>query len=144
MLSVDIEAVLNAGHCVEPDNETQLCAIAPGVTARTDNSAVLLLKPVDRCFRSLEQFGFAPSSIIVPRLDSTDSIVSKESALCDDECCIVLSWPFSEFSSLIFRSAGLPHSSTRSNSTFVVLIFSTSGGGVNNKKKMPASDAILH
>lgn len=54
VLSVEIEAELKAEHCVDPESEMQFCAIAPGVAARIDSRAVLVLRPIDLCFRLLE------------------------------------------------------------------------------------------
>jgi hypothetical protein len=82
VLSVDIDAELNAEHCVEPDNEIQLCAIAPGVRASADNRAVFVLKPVDASLRLLERFLLlALDAIVEFRSDSSDSAMSKELAL---------------------------------------------------------------
>jgi hypothetical protein len=111
VLPVEIEAVLNAGHCVEPDNEMQVSAIAVGITASTDNSADLVLNFIDRCFRSAEHcLLVALGSIIKERVDS---VKSKGLSLSIDGIWLMLSRSFSEISSLIFRSADLPQSSTR-------------------------------
>jgi hypothetical protein len=54
VLSVEIEAELKAEHCVDPESEMQLCAVAAGAAARIDSSALLMLSPIDLCFRLLE------------------------------------------------------------------------------------------
>jgi hypothetical protein len=127
MLSVEMDAELNAGHCVEPESEMQFCAIAPGAAARTDKRAVLTLMPIDRCFRLLEQLPRAPldEAIAGSRGDS-DGVISKELALYDGDSWTVLSWAFSGFSSLMFRFAVLPHSSTRASEQLALLVLSTS------------------
>ncbi len=82
MLSVDIDAELNAEHCVEPDKEMQLCAIAPGVSASADNRAIFLLKPGDPSLRLFERVRLlALDAIVEFRGDSSDSAMSKELAL---------------------------------------------------------------
>lgn len=53
VLSVDIEAFWKAGHCVDPESDTQFCAIATGVLAKIDSRAVLVLRPIERRFRLL-------------------------------------------------------------------------------------------
>jgi hypothetical protein len=123
VLSVEIEAELKAGHCVEPESEMQFCAIAPGAAARTERSAVLVLRPDDRCFRLVEQSPLAPldelelSAIAGWRGDGDDAIISLGLALYDDGRWVVWWWPFSGFSSLMFRFAVLPHSSKRASSS---------------------------
>lgn len=54
VLSVEMEAALKAGHCVDPEREMQFCAIAPGAAARIDSRVVLVLGPIDLCFRLLD------------------------------------------------------------------------------------------
>lgn len=50
VLSVEIEAALKAGHCVEPESDMQVSAIAtPGAATRIDSSAVLVLRPIALC-----------------------------------------------------------------------------------------------
>jgi hypothetical protein len=48
---VDIEAALKAGHSVEPESDTQLCANTVGAVARIESNAVLALKVIVRRFR---------------------------------------------------------------------------------------------
>jgi len=111
-----MDAELKAGHCVEPDSEMQFCAIAWGAAARTDKRAVLVLSPIERCFRLVEQFPLPPldEAIVGSRGDCDDGAIWNELALYDGDRLMVLSWPFSGFSSLMFRFAVLPpHSSTR-------------------------------
>ncbi len=97
---------LNAGHCVEPESEMQFCAIAAGAAARIDKRAVLVLRPIERCFRLLEQF---------PRGDSDDAVISNKVALYASDDWMDLSWASSGFPSLMFRFAVLPQSSTRAS-----------------------------
>lgn len=51
VLSVDIEADWKAGHSVDPESEMQFCAIATGALAMIESKAVLVLRPIERCFR---------------------------------------------------------------------------------------------
>jgi hypothetical protein len=130
VLSVEMEAELKAGHCVEPDSEMQFCAIARGAAARTDKRAVLVLSPIARCFRLVEQFPLPPldEAIVGSRGDCDDGTISKELALYASDKLIVLSWPFSGFSSLMFRFAVLPHSFIHTRlGLLALLILSTSG-----------------
>lgn len=95
VLSVEIDEVLKAEHCVEPDSEMQFCAIAPGAAARTERSAVLVLKAVDRCFRLVEQSPLAPldelqlelelCAIVGWRGGGDDVVTSLGLALCGDD-----------------------------------------------------------
>jgi len=95
VLSVEIDEVLKAEHCVEPDSEMQFCAIAPGAAARTERSAVLVLKAVERCFRLVEQSPLAPldelqlelelCAIVGWRGGGDDAVTSLGLALCGDD-----------------------------------------------------------
>ncbi len=86
VLSVEIDDVLKAEHCVEPESEMQFCAIAPGAAARTDRNAVLVLKPEDRCFRLVEQSPLAPldgfEAIVGWRGDWVGVVIPLGLALC--------------------------------------------------------------
>jgi hypothetical protein len=137
VLSVEMDAELKAEHCVEPEREMQFCAMACGAAARTDRSAVLVLRPIELCFRLVvEQFPLAPldelelelelEAIVGWRGDCEDAVISKGLALYGDDRWMVWWWPFSVFSSLMFRFAVLPQSSRRASSSFALLIFSTS------------------
>lgn len=95
MLSVDIEAASNAGHCVDPDREMQLCAIVPGIIAMADIKAVFALNLVDRCL-CLEVMSVL-DPIADPRFISTPSAIS---VLSGDEGYMALSWLISQISSL--------------------------------------------
>jgi hypothetical protein len=96
VLSVEIDAELKAEHCVELESEMQLCAMACGAAARTDRSAVLVLRPIDLCFRLVvEQFPLAPrgklelelelEAIVGWRGDCDDAVISKGLALYGDD-----------------------------------------------------------
>lgn len=122
MLSVDIEAALNAGHCVDPDKEIQVCAIAPGIMAMADNRAALILSRFDRCCRLDAVLVLDP--IADPRLYSTDSAII-ESALLDGKL-VATSWLVSQISSLIFPSANGPRSYIQAlpgSTVFAMLMF---------------------
>jgi hypothetical protein len=118
VLSVEIDEVLKAEHCVEPESEMQFCAIAPGAAARAERRAVLVLKAVDRCFRLVEPCLLAGldelefCAIVGWRGDCDGTVISLGLALCGVDGWMVLSWPFSRFSSLMFRFAVFPHSSS--------------------------------
>lgn len=104
-LVVDIDDVLNAGHCVDPFSEMQLsCAIADGATARIDNSAaVLALKGAVRCFccfrlgrveLEVEQSLCCPrppANVIGLELADSKPGVVKLLALSDGASCVVYS-----------------------------------------------------
>ncbi len=107
VLSVEIEAELNAEHCVEPESDIQVSAIAPGAAARIESSAVLALRPVGLDLRLLEPF--CPLDAIVGlRGDPDDGIISTILALSVDESCIAVLWALPELSSLIFRFCSPP------------------------------------
>jgi hypothetical protein len=76
VLSVDIEAEVNAGHCVEPDNEMQVSAITPGVIARADSSTAFVLKPIDRCLRWLAACPADVELIVEARVESPNGVIS--------------------------------------------------------------------
>ena len=111
----------------------QFSAIVAGAVARIDSNAVLVLNPVDRCFRLVEHAPLPPFDAIVgPRGDSDDSVTSKRLSLCACDNCIVLLWPFSGFSSLIFRYDALLQLHLRApQCCFALLILSSFGDGVN-------------
>ena len=96
-----------------------------GAAARMDKSAVLVLKPIEGCFRLVVgQFPLAPlddlelDAIIERRGNCDEGVISKRLALYGNEGSIGWSWPFSVFSSLMFRFAVLPHSSRRASESF--------------------------
>jgi len=128
--------------------------MACGAAARTDKSAVLVLKPIEGCFRLVVgQFPLAPlddlelDAIVVRRGNCDEGVISKRLALYGNEGSIGWSWPFSVFSSLMFRFAVLPHSSRRASESFALLIFSApsiwckqcDGKSTTIQKKKPES-----
>lgn len=99
--------------------------MACGAAARTDKSAVLVLKPIEGCFRLVVgQFPLAAldklelDAIVGRRGNCDEAVISTRLALYGDEASIRWSWPFSVFSSLMFRFAVLPHSSRRASKSF--------------------------
>jgi hypothetical protein len=102
---VEIDAVLKAEHSVEPWSDTQLCAIAVGAVARIDNSAaVLVLTPVDRCFRLLSREPLLLRLVAIVALEGNwDPATSNELALSFEAMRTVLSWSPPSVSSHIFR-----------------------------------------
>lgn len=74
---MDIEAELNAGHCVDPDSDIQFCAIATGEAANIDSSAVLVLNPLEpRCPLLSPPLLPSLNAIVRSRDDRDGSIVS--------------------------------------------------------------------
>jgi hypothetical protein len=65
VLSTDIEADWKAGHCVDPESDMQFCAIATGAAARIDSRAVLVLIPIEGCFRLFAQSRRRPPSVAI-------------------------------------------------------------------------------
>lgn len=99
--------------------------MACGAAARTDKSAVLVLKPIEGCFRLVVgQFPLAPldklelDGIVGRRGNCDEAVISTRLALYGDEASMRWSWPFSVFSSLMFRFAVLPHSSRRASESY--------------------------
>ena len=83
-----------------------------------------MLRPVDRCFRLVEQSPLAPldelelGAIVGWRGDGDDAVIALGLALYDEGKWMLLWWwPFPGFSSLMFRFAVLPHSSRRASSS---------------------------
>ena len=126
VLSVDIDAELKAGHCVDPESEIQFCAIAAGIAARIDSRAFLVPNDrIGRCFRSLEPL---PRPALEGNADGdgmagvagtpNDLIISMLLAWSDDPRSMgmemMLSWAVCDVSSFIFRFGGpLRHASSR-------------------------------
>jgi len=108
VLLVDIEDELKAGHCFEPASDMQFCAMAEGAAARTDKSAVLVVKPIERGFRLLESLRPLLDTIVEARGNSDVSIISCRLPSQAGDNCVVLWWTCSGFSSPIFRFADLP------------------------------------
>lgn len=109
VLSVDIEAELNAGHSVDPESDIQFCAIATGEAASIDSNAVLVLNPLEPRSLLLGPPLFPSLDAIVrSRGDRDDSINSKCGPLREEDDCIEVSLSCSGLSSLIFRSAVFP------------------------------------
>jgi hypothetical protein len=108
----------------------QFCAIATGAVARIDSNAVVVLSLADRCLRLLEFTPRPPVDAIVVGFwgDSDDSVTSKRLSLCAGENCIVLSWPFSRFPSLIFRCDVLPQLHLRRGPKYLALLMSFGDG----------------
>jgi hypothetical protein len=66
VLSVDIEAELNAGHVVEPERGIQLCAIAVGTALRSVKRKADFFNPPILCFRLLDESNVPPVDIELP------------------------------------------------------------------------------
>lgn len=115
----------------------QVSAIAPGAAARIDSSAVLVLRPMDLCFRLLEAV-WPRAAIVGNGGNPDDGSISTILALSNKTDAMVLSWAAPGFPSLIFRFCCPPSSHPRAGpeTTVALLIFSTLGDGVNKKYRL--------
>jgi hypothetical protein len=66
VLSVDIEAELKAGHVVEPERGTQLCAIAAGTAPRSIKRTADFFNPTILRFCLPEESELSPVDVVLP------------------------------------------------------------------------------
>lgn len=103
VLSVDIEAEVNAGHAVDPESDMHFCAIAPGVDTSTESkTALFLILPLLGIFAYRAVGGRCPIRITGPRrvLDGFMQKSTQEQRQGNVDVC---ARPFPSVSSAIFR-----------------------------------------